>query len=367
MRPLKILFTNNTLDARAGTELWIRDMAIALQARGHQPAAYSSLLGAVAGDLEAAGIDVYDDIDRLPWQPDILHAQHHLEAMTALVRFPSTPAVFACHGAVPWEEEPPVMHPHIQQWIAVDCPSHERLVNAGVAPDRITVLYNFIDTERFTRRAAPLPLRPERALVFNNQIDKSAFRVIERACQREDVAASIAGIASGNPLERPEEVLGSYDIVFAKGRSGLESMASGCAVILIGDEGLGPYVHSSDLDRLRDLNFGMRTLTEPHSVDAIRDRIRAYDTTDAERVTDWIREHASLDDAATKVERIYEKCLAGWNGPAGPDVQARAVARYLATVSIRVKYHEGIRRERDHLAERLERLSIRRLLLRSSR
>ena len=233
MRPLKILFTNNTLNTREGSELWVRDMAIALRSRGHDVAAYSTLLGPVAADLREAGIFVFDDMDIAPWQPDILHCQHHLEAMTALARFPATPAIFVCHGAVPWEEEPPVMHPHIQRWIAVDLPTFMRLVDAGAPQDRITILYNFIDTERFKHRTAPLPPRPERALVFNNQIDKSAFRVIERACQREGVEASIAGIASGQPLERPEDVLGSYDIVFGPSghRPGLRER-----LVRLGDE-----------------------------------------------------------------------------------------------------------------------------------
>ena len=360
MRPLKILFTNNTLAARGGTDLWVRDRASARRRRGHVTAAYSPLPGDVANDLRDAGIDVVDDIERLPWTPDILHAHHHFETMTVLARYPSLRAMFICHGVMPWEEEPP-LHPNIRRWVAVDLPTRERLLSAGAEPDRIALLHNFVDLQRFTARDA-IPPRPRRALVFSNQIDRSnGFHALERACRKEGVEMTVAGIASGNVLDRPENVLGQFDVVFAKGRAALEAMASGCAVILCDKRGVGPYVTSAELATLRDLNFGMKTLTEPLSVDVLRDRLRAYDREDAMRVTAWVRDHASLDRAATGLESIYEACLGEpWQPDAGE--QACAMARYLASVALRVKYHEGIRRERDILAARAKRLAWRELI-----
>lgn len=63
MRALTILFTNNTLAGRAGSELWVRDMASSLLVRGHRPIAFSLVIGdVVAGDLRAATIPVVDDL-----------------------------------------------------------------------------------------------------------------------------------------------------------------------------------------------------------------------------------------------------------------------------------------------------------------
>jgi hypothetical protein len=57
-RLMRVLFTNNTLAGRMGTELYVRDVAVALLKRGHQPIAYSTILGDVADELRAAGIPV---------------------------------------------------------------------------------------------------------------------------------------------------------------------------------------------------------------------------------------------------------------------------------------------------------------------
>jgi carbonic anhydrase/acetyltransferase-like protein (isoleucine patch superfamily) len=45
---LRVLLTNNTLTCRAGSEMYVSDIARALIGRGHHPIAYSTQLGDVA-------------------------------------------------------------------------------------------------------------------------------------------------------------------------------------------------------------------------------------------------------------------------------------------------------------------------------
>jgi hypothetical protein len=61
---VRVLITNNTLAARAGSELYVRDLALALLARGHQPIAYSRRLGEVAAEIRRATVPVVDDLRR---------------------------------------------------------------------------------------------------------------------------------------------------------------------------------------------------------------------------------------------------------------------------------------------------------------
>ena len=94
MRPLRILITNNTLHERAGSELVVRDLALELVRKGHNPIAYSTVLGTVAEELQAATIPVVDDLTKIAEAPDIIHGHHHHETMTAALHFPETPAIF---------------------------------------------------------------------------------------------------------------------------------------------------------------------------------------------------------------------------------------------------------------------------------
>jgi hypothetical protein len=66
---MRVLITNNTLQDRAGSELYARDVACRLRELGHEVAAFSTQLGAVADELAAAGVAVVDDLGRLPFQP----------------------------------------------------------------------------------------------------------------------------------------------------------------------------------------------------------------------------------------------------------------------------------------------------------
>src|SRR5262245_31739215 len=162
--PLSVLFTNNTLSARAGSEIWVRDVARSLVARRHQPIAFSLVLGAVAEELRSATVPVVDDLTDVATVPDVIHGQHHLETLIAALHFPTVPIVHFCHGWLPWEERP-LKHPSIVRYVAVDETCVERLtMEEGIPPDRVELLLNFVDLERFQPRA-PLPRHPRRAIV----------------------------------------------------------------------------------------------------------------------------------------------------------------------------------------------------------
>jgi Glycosyltransferase Family 4 len=351
VRPLKILFTNNTLATRAGSELWVRDVAIALKRRGHEPAAYSPTLGEVAVELRAEGVPVVDDLDALPWRPDLVHGHHHLETMAALARFPGVPGLFVCHGAVPFEEEPP-LHPRLLRYVAVDIPCRERIAAAGVPGARTLTIPNFVDLARFPPRA-PLPERPARALVFSHNLGEGdGLRAIRKACRAAGIALDTLGAATGRVSATPEEELRRADIVFAKARAALEALATGCAVVLCDAKGLGPLVTAEDFPRLRALNFGYRTLTDPITAPAVSARLAGWDPAGHARASARARAEAGLDAAVDALAGAYAEVLAQ---PAPDDAEAegRAFSRHLQGLTVRIKEFDALRRERDILAAEL--------------
>ncbi len=239
---MRILFTNNTLAERAGSELYVRDVAIALARRGHQPVAYSTLLGAVAEDLRAATVPVIDNLAQLAVPPDVIHGQHHLDTMTAALRFPGVPVVYFCHGWTPWEETPPCF-PTIRLYVAVSDLIREQMqCMYGIAPEKIRVIRNFTDLERFRLRSEFAP-RPRRAVAFGNYLPEAGcLQILRQACAARGIALDAIGTSSGRIEARPEEVLGQYDIVFGMGRCDLEALASGAALIVCGYCGFGDLV-----------------------------------------------------------------------------------------------------------------------------
>jgi hypothetical protein len=348
---LRILLTNRSLDQRAGSELYLFELATRLLARGHSPIVFSPRLGKVAEALRAATIPVVDDLGAIGEPPDLIHGQHHLAAMAALLHFPGVPGLFVCHGWQPWEEIPP-RFPRILRYVAVDLTTRERLVSErGIPPERVEVVLNFVDLERFRPRP-PLPPKPARALVFSNQASERTFLpAVREACRRFGIAVEVAGAASGGVAERPETLLPAYDLVFAKGRAALEALAVGAAVVLCDQAGTGPLVTSAELDRLRPLNFGIRALRDPVAPDLLAAQIGRYDPADAAEVTRRIRAMADIEAAVDRMTELYEEVLAEHrekgNPPSGEE--SRAAAAYLRWLAPYLEQREGLELELSHL------------------
>jgi len=275
---------------------------------------------------------VVDDLRDLETPPDVIHGQHHLPTMTALLRYPRTPAVFFCHGWLPWEEKPP-RFPRILRYVAVDHACRDRVIlEAGIPEARVEVILNFVDLRRFRERP-PLPPRPARALVFSNQASEAThLPAIREACRERGISVEVAGRDSGRVALRPEEVLPGYDLVFAKARCAIEALATGAAVVACDFNGLGSLVTSSNFERLRNLNFGVRALRQPVTREALLQEIDGYDAADARAVTREIRRTAGLDQAVDRIVAAYGSVLAAARDPAyviDPDEESRAASRYL--------------------------------------
>jgi hypothetical protein len=334
---LRVLLTNHTLADRGGSDLYVRDVSRALLARGHRPVVYSPVFGTVVDDLRLATVPVVDDLDKIGETPDLIHGQHHLETMTALLRFPGVPAIYVCHGWVPWEEAPPLF-PRILRYVAVDEVCRDRLVlQHGIARESIDLLLNFVDLDRFQPRP-PLPRRPARALLFCNE-NGPHVGIVRDACAQLSLPLDVVGRAFGNAAAAPEHLLPQYDLVFAKARSALEALAVGCAVTLVSGVGLGPMVRSTDLDRLRALNLGIRTLQDPLTVQRVRERILAYDATDAAAVSARIRASAGREAVVDRLVAIYQDVVQHWRGMyVPPDKESRAAARYFRSIAMAFKW-----------------------------
>ena len=344
---MRVLLTNNGLAMRAGTELYVRDVALGLLERGHQPVVYSTVLGDVAEELRRATVPVVDHLGKLAVAPDLIHGQHHLETVTALLHFPCVPAVYVCHGWLPWVEAPPRL-PRILRWVAVDDTVHDRLVlESGIPPERVEVLLNFVDLARFKPRG-PLPSRPSRALVFSNLADeRSHLPAVRKACRAADIEVDSIGKRAGRHAARPEEHLGAYDLVFAKGRAALEALAVGCAVVLCDRAGAGPLVTADGLARLRRLNFGIRALQKPVDAAWLAGQIERYDAADAARASATLRRECGSATSLDALVALYEDVLEEFarQPRPTPEQEGAAFAEYLRALAPTLKDLHGRRRK----------------------
>lgn len=355
---LRILITNNALAGRGGSELYVRDVALGLHKRGHVPVVYSTILGEVAAELRIAGITVVDNLSQLSAPPDLIHGHHHMETMTALLFFPRVPAINFCHSSSLWHETP-LRFPRALRYVAVDHACRDRLlVRHGIPEERIRVLLNFVDLDRFKVRSTPLPPRPQRALVFSNYAtSQTHLPAVEEACRRAHIQLDVLGRGESSESACPEKILSEYDLVFAKGRCALEAMAVGAAVILCDAGGAGPMVTMEEFHKLRPLNFGILTLRAPLEPDLLLREIERYEPADAAAVSELVRTTASHETVIEELIGLYKEVIEEYQHSNHIDIdeEGRAAAAYLRQLKMDFAIHGAASLR---LRERLERIPI---------
>jgi hypothetical protein len=99
----------------------------------------------------------------------------------------------------------------------------------GVGWDDIVMLPNFFDDRRFTQISNPTGTR--KALIFSSRTPAEFRERLRTLLTQLGFALDHVGYG-GTVSPTPEQVLPQYDLVFAVGRSAIESLASGAHVVL---------------------------------------------------------------------------------------------------------------------------------------
>jgi glycosyltransferase involved in cell wall biosynthesis len=306
---LRVAITNLEMWPSSGTVLYVRDLALELARLGHEPVVCSSTYGEIPDQLRAAGITITNSLRGIR-RPDIIHGHHYAPTLLALQTWPSTRAIHFCHDFLLPEDRTPLA-PRIARHFGVSRLCLTRMITEGAPPDATALMPNFVDMNRFRRRGT-LPERPRRALIFSNYARADTYvPVVEAACRDAGIALDVVGAGVGRAVANPESVLPDYDVVFAKGRAALESMAVGCAVVLCDSAGVGPMVTRAEFEALQSVNFGFEALGSPFETEIIGGELARYDALEASRVSDLVRERAALDVAVAKLVKVYGQVLAG--------------------------------------------------------
>lgn len=352
--PLTVLITNIVLSGRTGTEIVTRDLALGLQARGHRPIVYThQSAGEIADELRRAAIPVHDRIELIETPIDVIHGHHTSVAAVAVARFPDTPAIFLAHDALAWHDAAPIF-PSIRRYLAVSAANARRLgAELGVAPDAIGLLLNATDIERF-RPGPELAATPRRALAFAK--NHGHIAAIEEACAARGIALDVVGHAVGRVIDRPEDVLGDYDLVFTSALSAIEAMATGRAVIACDGRGLAGMVTPQTFTAWRSLNFGLGCLTRPLEACEFLADIDRYDAAASAAVTALVRSTAGRAQWLDSLEAHYREVIDLQRTQPSGDARL-ATARHIETWAPRVDHRWPWLTERQSLIERADRAS----------
>lgn len=312
------------------------EVARELSRRGNEVAVFCPHIGEPAELMYSGGVQVKNRLVDVPWRPDIIHGQHHLQAMAALSYFADVPAIYYCHGISPWVERVPI-HPRIRTYVMM-CEWMITPIKTefDIPGDRIAAIANFVNTKRFSRVRTP-PDRLRRAALFGNVgFGQEEQRRLQQACLENGMSLEKIGAEYGNPQPRPEILLPEYDLVFAIGKCALEALASGCAVIPLIPGQAGQLVNAESLDGWIYSNFSPRYYTSASTIgtDWLAAEINAYSPGRLSEVTARVRRDCDLTGAVDSLEKIYAGVIKNYEGTK-PDL-SREFGPYLEKLSLEV-------------------------------
>ncbi|MER9585300.1 glycosyltransferase [Mesorhizobium sp. M0276] len=317
---MRVLITNLFASQNSGTEAVVELLADGLRGAGHQTMVLAPTLGDMADRMRRRGHHVVDRIAEIVEKPDIIHGQHLTPCLTALARFPDVPAVFSCHSAF-FEVEAPMLHPQIRRWIAVDEACKAKCLSRGVPADKLDLIYNAVDLQRFKPRL-PLPSRPARGLLLTKNFEHQ--QAVREACSKSNVHLDELGPATGRFSHQLEKDLLEYDIVFATARMAIEAAAVGCSVAVCDARGFAGLLDTANMKAWRQMNLGVGLLTKPTTVTNLMEAISRFDAGDAAKVSAYFREVADISHFVDEHLRVYNQSIEA-------DTDTTADERSLAT------------------------------------
>ncbi len=306
---MRILFTQHALVSPGGSELFVCEVTSALHARGHQVAVYAGQIGELAQPLRQKGVLVVDDPRNCPWEPEIIHGQHRIHALKALIAFPRCPAILHLHGFLPALEKP-FVHPRIRSYLVTSPWLTERWsANLGIPREKFETVLNHVDVDRFASVRQP-PKRPASALFYGNTGTESDQLLLREVCGERGIALSTAGMVSGKYENRPEDLLPGFDLVFAVGRSALEASASGCGVLPVYRGMADEFLTTGNYARLRSQNMSVRLSKHQKLTKSwVHSQIDRWDPTDIMRVARQVRDDAGIERNVTQLEATYQRVI----------------------------------------------------------
>jgi hypothetical protein len=315
---MRILLTNHHLQSFGGTETYTLTLADALSRRGHQVTVYSKFAETLASELARRGVGLATDLDAIKQSVfDVAHVHHNICAYEVRYCFPELPVVYVSHGVLPFLESAPIVDLGIARFVAVSEEVEERLLQEGVARERLRLCRNVVDDELFGPSLEPLPDRPRRALVLSNRIDSSTEAEIGRACERSGIQCLVMG-ARTTPVDYSElpALIRCADLVFTLGRGAVETMLCGRIPFILDINGGDGLVTPGNVHEIMRCNLSGRRFSRHFDAAAIMKELEDWRPGNGPELRDISAREFGAAARAAELEGIYRQAVSDGLPPA---------------------------------------------------
>ncbi len=311
---MKVLLTNHHLVDRAGSELYVAELATALEARGHDARVFTLYPGPVAQQLTERGVPVYTLAEQhlvQAFAPEVVHAHHPPTLWVVGSLALGCPAIVSSLGVLPALEAPTPIWPGVALGVAVSEEVKARVDRSAFGRAvPVRVMRNWFDDRGWAPEPAVPPARVTRVAVVTNHLAPELAQHLD-ACVRARPGFSWAHLGlPASSVEVTPAVLGAFDLVITIGRTALQAAAVGRPVLLADVYGSDGLLDAARLDALASVNFSGRLERRPLSPGAVVEALEAAPRHDVAAVQARVLRDFRLTTRAAEWEAVYEEVRA---------------------------------------------------------
>lgn len=304
---MKILFATNHFWNYTGSELNLIGLARAMAARGHEVACCALVVSpALREGLREMGLRLLASTEHalVEFAPDAVFCQHHSAAAMVRSRLPATPMALAHLGVEPELEQAPLLDCGAGLHLAISEEVRDRLVSQGVSAGKMAIFRNSIDL-RLHGDPADRAARSG-AVLFSYKLPQDVAGLVASATQRFGMVLDTNSLTTMG-VQAPPAVaarLRSARLVFASGRSALESALGGAAVVVLGPKGLDGALTAQSWRDLAQANFSGRRHARVFTEDSVREAIAEALQSDVAATRRELESVFSLDRRAAELDSL---------------------------------------------------------------
>jgi glycosyltransferase involved in cell wall biosynthesis len=240
--------------------------------------------------------------------PDIILAQHNTCAETLKKTFPNIPLVFYSHGILPDRhvlEQPPQFP--ADWYIAINEEVEENLTKKGVPADKISIIRDFIDTEKF-RPTRSINRGLKKVLFISNYKKWRNYKAVAGACERLGLELTCQGSPYGRNYQI-EDAINQADLVVSWARGIMEAMACGRAALSWDRHEGDGYIDEGTYYGARQDNFSGRHFKYAYDADSLAKEMLKYDPDCGEGNRQLVMKYHNAPGGVDQILEVLNKFL----------------------------------------------------------